>query len=98
MHSLVHDLHEPKPIRIWLEEGLASSLSRLDGYTRSTLATTMRTELARILRLRSCTPCNGYQKYVELGGGFLTVIAIEDDVYFDYHVGEPSTLYRLDRP
>jgi hypothetical protein len=88
MYPLVDDLQELKPICIWVEKLLCFA-SRLDGYTRSALATAMRTEIAKILRLRNCTPHNFYENHVGVGDGYFTVIAIGDYVYFTYHVGEP---------
>jgi len=89
MHRVIDDFQGPTPIRIWLDDGLLSSASRLDGYARAALAIAMRNELAKILRLRFCCGRICYQNYVDLGAGFLTVVVIEDDIYFRYRVGEP---------
>src|SRR3982074_3502131 len=78
-----------KPLRIWLD-GVFSPASLLNAYARSAIAGAMRREIARILQLRISTPSIYYRKFVEVAGGFFTVIAIEDDVYFKYYVGDPQ--------
>ena len=92
MVSLMYRLdgsQQLKPISIWLDDKILTLASGQDGYGRSLLTATIRTEIARFERFRTSLPCDDYQTCVELGDGFLTVIAIGDHVYFKYHVGEP---------
>lgn len=67
-------------LRIWIGE-IFSATSQLDGYMRAA----MRREVATVLRLRLRTSCVDYHHYIQLASGFVTVLALGDDIYFRYH-------------